>query len=416
MNLKEKLASLDRYSTSATIEPPTITHPTIDTQLNGEEIYTKFGSCWRIQYRFDFSFHHGNYRMGDLLSHEPAPLKFIAKAHGYENINLKNLLFVDTETTGLSGGVGTVAFLLGTGYFQDNTFIIDQFFMRDFSEEASILFAFQNQLNRAIEGCGAVVSFNGKSYDLPLIFNRMIFNRFAKPVNRFKHIDILHAARRIWKRSLIDCSLTNVEANILKVHRVDDIPGYLIPEMYFQYLRNNDPANLNQVFLHNKLDILTLVGLLDEMVQLYCGNREITEEQVDWLTMCKAFDELQAYDEGLAFYTRLADLELPKKMRTETLLRIAAIHKKCNRFEEAMSYWYEAIKQDGLCLAAFEELAKAYEHQASDFPQARELTRRALLSIEVIDKFRPNGFVKEYKDKFLHRLQRLDKRIGREQD
>jgi uncharacterized protein YprB with RNaseH-like and TPR domain len=413
MNLKEKLAKLDRATSSFSSASPDFEISAVAALLPGEEFPTEFGPCWRNRISYDMASLHGRYRIGDILDVDAAPLVYVAKNADYGNIRLENLLFIDTEATGLSGGVGTVAFLIGIGFVEDERFVIEQFFMREFSEESAALQSFMAHFERARGRNGAIVSFNGKSFDLPLLANRAVIHRLDWPDPNFANIDVLHPARRLWKESYEECTLAALESRVLGVEREGDVPGYLIPELYFRYLRTGDPRPLGPVFYHNQMDILSLVGLLNEMIKLYQGEAENLSDNVDWLRMGRAYDDMRAYDDGLKFYQDLLSQDLPPGKRTGVLLRIAAIHKKNRQYDEAVPFWQEVLQQDGFCLEAYEELAKAYEHRIIDLEKAKNYTESALENLGVIDELCPNPYFEKTRQELLWRLKRLERKTGK---
>ncbi len=170
--------------------------------------------------------------------------------------------FLDTETTGLSGGTGTYAFLVGVARFEDEGLHLAQFFMRDPSEEPGLLAA----LEEFLAPCQALVTFNGKAFDAPLLLTRYLCHGWQPPFQGLAHVDLLHLARRLWRDRLPSRTLTMLEAHILGAGRSEeDIPGWLIPEMYFTYLQTGDPTPLKSVFYHNAMDVISLVALMEHM-------------------------------------------------------------------------------------------------------------------------------------------------------
>ena len=172
-------------------------------------------------------------------------------------VDMRDLLFLDTETTGLSGGAGTVAFLAGVGYFTDNGFIVKQFLMRDFDEEQSML----KRVELEMMDRKTLVTFNGKAFDVNILAGRFIMNGRRMP-NPARHIDLLYTSRKVWKNVLENCRLGTIESVVLGEERIGDIPGIMIPELYFQYLQDRDSALLDGVLLHNRIDIVSMAGVL----------------------------------------------------------------------------------------------------------------------------------------------------------
>lgn len=411
MQLKEKLARLDRMM------QPVISRPDVmevtEASLPGEECSTEAGRCWRNRTRYNLSTTHGSFTVGDILNQDPSRLKFIAKNSDYSQLSIENLLFIDTESTGLSGGVGTLAFLVGIGYFRAGEFRIDQYFMRDFSEEMPVLHSCIDQLQSALPLKGGVVSYNGKSYDLPLLLNRATIHRLGHPPRHFPHIDVLHAARRLWKYAVPECSLTTIESKILQIERVGDVPGFMIPEIYFNYLRTGNCGSLLPVFYHNQMDILTMVGLIHEMLSLFSGVRADHFDEVDWLKMGESYASVNAHDQELALYQELLNHRISEDKRTTLLLQMGAVHKRKLCFNDAVPCWQEVLTLDPSCLEAYEELAKVYEHRIIDLPKAFDYTSRALENLTVKMKLRYHSDDDLAYQSFLHRSRRLEQKMRR---
>ncbi|MBT4333087.1 MAG: hypothetical protein HOD64_07405, partial [Candidatus Cloacimonetes bacterium] len=171
-----------------------------------------------------------------LVKYQVHPL--ILKYSGLDEANIENLLFIDTETTGLAGGTGTYVFQIGIGFFKEDEFVLMQYFLTDIANEKELIDQLLNEINKET----IYVSFNGKSYDIPLLNSRSIFNRCDGKLNKFNNIDLLHISRRFWREMLENYSLQNIERNILKSNREGelDIPGSEIPAAYFSYLDSRD--------------------------------------------------------------------------------------------------------------------------------------------------------------------------------
>jgi uncharacterized protein YprB with RNaseH-like and TPR domain len=221
--------------------------------LPGAEVRTEFGTHWETR---TTARHHGDFRFTNLAELSPAALAAICGAEAGA-VDLQRIAFLDTETTGLAGGAGTFAFLIGLGRLRGDEFEVRQFFLRDFAEEASALHAVAAELAAA----DLLVTYNGKAYDEPLLASRYVMARLRPPFGRLPHLDLLHSARRLWKLRFDSCRLVELEAQILGHSRVGDVPGSAIPQLYFDYLRTRRPGRLAAVLRHNALDILSLAAL-----------------------------------------------------------------------------------------------------------------------------------------------------------
>jgi uncharacterized protein YprB with RNaseH-like and TPR domain len=176
----------------------------------------------------------------------------------------ERLLFVDLETTGLAGGAGTYAFLVGCAWFDGGSFRIRQFFLTSFSAERALLEAVAEVAGDA----STVVTYNGKTFDLPLMETRFVLHRKATPFSGMPHLDMLHPARRLWRGDDEGCSLTTIERTLCGHVREGDVPGFEIPARYFHYVRSGDAVPLGAVFEHNRLDLLSLAFLTARAAQL----------------------------------------------------------------------------------------------------------------------------------------------------
>lgn len=221
--------------------------------LPGAEAQTGAGSHWET---LTVARHHGDFHFSTLAELPPDALRAISGGE-LSGVDPQRIVFLDTETTGLAGGAGTVAFLAGVGRLRGDVFQVRQFLMRDFGEEASLLTAVAAEL----ESADLLVTYNGRAYDEPLLASRYVLARIRPPFGRIPHLDLLYSARRLWKLRFDSCRLVELEAQILGHTRHGDVPGSLIPQLYFEFLRTRRPERLRGVLHHNALDILSLAAL-----------------------------------------------------------------------------------------------------------------------------------------------------------
>ena len=205
-----------------------------------------------------------------------------------ERMAPERMLFVDTETTGLAGA-GTVAFLVGMAWLEGDGLCVTQLFLRDYAQEAAQLEAFAARLDWA----QCLVSFNGKSFDLPVLRDRFTMLRMREKWREKPHLDLLHAARRTWKARLGDCSLGALERKILCCAREDDLPGAQVPERFFGYLRTGDFSFAEPILRHNEQDVVSLVRLLWRLICVY----ETAEEQQNMLDVLAVGQALERFGE-----------------------------------------------------------------------------------------------------------------------
>ena len=306
---------------------------------------------------------------------------------------------MDTETTGLAGGAGTYIFLMGVGYFEGDQFCVRQYFMRDFNEERALLSA----VNELLSNFEAIVSYNGKTFDVPLIQSRFIMSGMKLNLEDPGHFDLLYPARRLWKRRLENCSLSTVERDILGVIRENDVPGYLVPEIYFRYLKTKDARALKQVFEHNLQDILSLVALVSRMCFLVEDPLNNTEYGMDIFSIGKMFDEEKKYEQSTHYYTEALKHNLAEEETLEILRLSSFAYKRQGKWEEAEEIWKKIIERSReFIYYPYEELAKYYEHYLKDYQKAEIVVEEAL-NIE------ENIFQREKLQYRLDRIKRKEK-------
>ncbi|MGH9431383.1 MAG: ribonuclease H-like domain-containing protein [Terriglobia bacterium] len=324
---------------------------------------------------------YGKYRIGDLSTTPLHPLDLFLE--GSRLPEAARLLYLDIETTGLAGGTGTCAFLIGVGAVDGSRFVVHQYFLRDYPEEKAILAA----LAGTLEGCDGLVTFNGKAFDIPLLETRYALARMKSPFGRLVHLDLLHPARRLWKLRLESCKLTHLEEHILGIRRDGDIPGSEIPAIYFEYLRTANARGLQPVFLHNAMDILTLAVLTVEAANVtdparFEGGNEATAHALDLFSLSRIFERAGDTAKSLAACRRALSAGLPASLEPQALWSLALQHKRRREYEPAIEIWRK-LSQRGTdyTVEAFEQLAIHYEHRARDARAALELAEATVEKI-----------------------------------
>jgi hypothetical protein len=314
---------------------------------------------------------------------------------------------VDTETTGLAGGTGTYAFLVGVGVFEEEEFVVHQFFMRDHGEEPAQLQA----LGELLDGLEAVVSFNGKSFDMPLLETRFIMARQFPRLTDAPHLDLLPAARRFWKYRLDSCALSSLEEQVLGVRRAqEDVPGYMIPDLYLDYVRSGDAREMPGIFYHNAQDILSLVTLSARMCELLVSplSTDSTIPGEDLYGLARLFQEIGQPDRAEAAYAHVAQASRASQVQGMAMRDLAYLLKRQERREEALTWWQRLVESEGAAVGC-EELAKHYEWYGSDLAQALIWTERA---IALIGAWPAGTKRREALAAFEHRRQRLERKMA----
>jgi len=256
-DLREKLKALGMHFGAKNLKPK-ITAPAfrIEDVIPAREEVTQMGTTLVYEEVYPIDYLHGNIRLASMDNYE-----FIAKwanIDAFEGSGAGSLLFLDTETSGISRAAGTFVFLVGLGFLKPDGFHILQIIMSDPHLEAALLAA----LARFTEGFRTVVTYNGKSFDIPLLENRHILHRIPSPFENLSHIDLLHLARKLWRNRLASRRLGDLEQSILQLRRgKEEVPGWLVPEIYKEYLHTGDARPLTGVFYHNAVDVLSLAAL-----------------------------------------------------------------------------------------------------------------------------------------------------------
>ena len=282
--------------------------------------------------------------------------------------DINSALFLDTETTGLSGGAGTIAFLTGLGWVEGGRFIVEQYFLRDYSEEVHML----RRIAERMRGKTHAVTFNGKSFDCPLLESRFTLMRMRGDWRELKQIDLLHPARRIWKLRLEKCSLSMLEQSVLGVSRDIDIPGSEVPQKYFDYLKSHDFDSMQEVIEHNRQDIVTLMLLMGRMATLYRAPLSAGHQE-DIFSLGRALERGGDEDKALTCYRASAH----GRMAGRSDASMSMLLKRQKALCDAMNVWRDMVERGLGGLMPYIELAKAYEHALRDLNAALDITERA---------------------------------------
>jgi uncharacterized protein len=410
--LRERLAALSGARPAVPPRPVVPARPAV-TLAGGREEETPFGPCYLIERRYPLDHQHGSRPLGALTKVAPDLLAALGGDPRLAALLHEQLVLLDTETTGLAGGTGTYVFLVGLGFLTTDAtgpaFVVRQYFLRQLREERALLHA----LGALLAQFGALVTFNGKSFDWPLLATRYTLARQAMPAAAWPHLDLLHPARRVWRHRLPSCSLSALEAAILGVQRASDVPSALIPALYFRYLRDGDPQPLLPVLAHNEADIVSLAALLIHLGQLAGpdGPAAYPElpgaDRYGLATLQAALGRPEASIAALR--AALADPALPAPLRRAARLTLALALKRARRWEEAAPLWRDLIRTEARRKAPdpwpYIELAKYQEHIARDYPAA-------IATVEAVLALLTLRGVAVGRDELHYRLARLQRKLA----
>lgn len=380
---------------------------------------SRSGPCLMIDRRYEADRWHGDVRVEDCAVTDDERLRLLDGTLDPPSSGSGRVLFLDTETTGLSGGAGTVAFLVGCGWFDAGAFQVRQFLLPSFACERALLVAVADALAPA----GLIVTYNGKTFDLPLMETRWLFHRMETPLTERRHFDMLHPARRLWRRRAPGaahggaalalpaddgCSLGAMERALLGYERVGDVPGFEIPSRYFQYLRSGDPRPLLDVLEHNRLDLISLAAVVARAQQLVGGGADVCRDAYERLALGRLLDRAGRRDAADACFRRAA-AEGDAFVRAEALLRLAWKCRRERRHGEAAEACRAILEIDESSGAigiarryALEALAIHHEHRDRDLEAARAFAMAALDADE-----RPR-----WRKDVQYRLARLERKLA----
>ncbi|MGB9605016.1 MAG: ribonuclease H-like domain-containing protein [Bryobacteraceae bacterium] len=365
----------------ATERPP---HYPIERWITGEVVETPHGRHFETERLWERHRRHGCMDIGALIELPPDLLGPISQGE-IPHCPPERWAFLDTETTGLAGGTGTYAFLIGVGRITPDGFRIRQFFMRDYSEEASLLWA----LERHLCDFEVLLTYNGKVYDQPLLETRYQLARARPPFSRIRHLDLLHGARRLWRMRLESCRLVELEAQILGFEREGDLRGEMIPYVYFEYLRTREAFRVVPIFRHNAMDILTLACLTAIVPFAYRSPEQVSlTHGTDFLGLARWVLRTGEIERALMLLRRAVERGLPDELLFRSLWDMATLEKRRKNAAAALALFEElAGCRNRYRVPALVELAKHYEHVQGDYGRALEYTLRAL-ELEPADQLR----------------------------
>ncbi len=334
-----------------------------------------------IDYVYESTQSHGRWPIDAARPRRESPLGwFDADAAAGSDWSLKPIFF-DTETTGLSGGAGTLAFLTGCGWFEPEGFRVRQWLLLSQAGEPAMLSA----LGRVIDDTTLLVSYNGRSFDVPLMNMRWAFHRQQNPFDDVPHFDMLPTARRIWRQreGAFDeggesgCSLSTLERDVLGFHRDGDVSGSEIPSRYFHFLRTGDASALTGVLEHHRHDIVSLAVLMSHALRIAEHGPDMCRDDHELVALGKLYERAHQADRARGALERASE-SADRYVRAQAFSRLGAINKREGRHDDAAKAWRGVLEAAGgrrslfrLERVATEALAIHHEHRAQDFDEAK---------------------------------------------
>ena len=376
---------------------------------------TSRGRCFCVESSYELGHRHGALHLASLLESSSDLTGWIAGDESLTGIDPRRMCFVDTETTGLSAGTGTMAFVVGVGYFSGDQFTIRQFFLRDPGDEPAMVEALADLLREF----DALASFNGRAFDVPILENRFILARMPPPTSGLLHLDLIWPSRRIWRHALSSCSLGTLEREVLGVFREQaDVPSGVIPLLYRDYLRTGDARDMKRVIYHNAIDILSLVTLAARLSQALgnpFGSGGLAGAEL--FGLARWYEAEERTSEAEQAYRIAMEGDLTPALRARALRGLGSLLKRSGRRGEAFALWQQLALEAGddadSRILAHTELAKYFEWVEKDLTLAEAWTRSALA---IIKDWRAGLKRDQARSELRHRLARLERKAaGREE-
>ncbi len=408
----------------------------VAAELGGQVVQSPNGACVAIDSVRDGDEWHGRRRISSYRLEPDAPLAlFDARLEAHADW-ARRVVYFDVETTGLSGGAGTLAFLVGCGWFEDDGFRVRQFFLAGPSGERVLLDALAEEFSDTT----LLVTYNGRSFDVPLMETRWAFHRESPATDDLAHFDMLPTARRLWGRAQFrsaarsaaqvwgrdshsavrasdrdpydmapreSCSLSSLERSVLGFHRHDDVPGLEIPTRYFHFLRTGDHAVVEGVLEHNRHDLLSLAAVMSHALALAQDGPEACREAGEQVGLGRLYERVGQTDRATRAF-ELAAATGDRDVRSHALARLAVLLRRGARFDESAAAWRGVLDLAGrgddaaspLARRAAEALAIHHEHRARDLSKARRYAES--LKTDAKGRFRQD---------VEHRIGRLDRKL-----
>jgi uncharacterized protein YprB with RNaseH-like and TPR domain len=375
LSLKARLERLVAVAAarSRTRVPARPRAPALEELIHGRRVENERGEFFVIDWDLPLESFHGGVPLSRFRALDPASVGVLSGDAGLQGFDLARAAFLDTETTGLAGGTGTAAFLIGLGYVDEDRFRVRQYFMRDYHEEAALLRGLADDLVRFRH----IVTFNGRTFDVPLLEARYRLNRDRFPLSDVLHLDLLPPARRLWKLRLVSCRLQALEADLLDLRRRADVPGEEIPRIYFDYVRRRDGRALLRVLEHNRVDVVSLAALAVLACQWIEEGR--AEDPRDVYSLAQVLEQARLFDRCEGEYRRVLQTD-DRALRVEALLRLARRKRRAGDHVAAADLWAQAASTGDW--RARRALAIYHEHRSRDLGAALAVVEQGLAELD----------------------------------
>lgn len=301
-----------------------------------------------------------------------------------ESFKWQNCVFLDTETTGLSQSAGTFAFMVGVAKFINTDLLLRQYFLINPSQEDAMLLDLSNFFPTE----GVIVSYNGIGFDVPILKQRYLLHKMPSPFKDVSQLDLLQYSRALWRYQFNDRSLKSIESKILSFSRAsEEVPGWMAPEIYRQFLKSGNINEINGVFYHNAMDVVSLAALLSRYVEIL---NDEGADSIEFSTISFALAKLHEKNNNLDlsisyYFTAIQQNDLSDDVRIKAIRQLGAIYKRNQNFNQAVSLWELGSEmKDTFCVL---ELCKYYEHKEKNYQLAMYWVEKGLELISAMDSY-----------------------------
>jgi uncharacterized protein YprB with RNaseH-like and TPR domain len=333
----------------------------------------RVGSHYVLRKSFPETYYHGTVCLSRFSPLELSELMRLMKQRTHASVDRNRIIFLDTETTGIQGGTGICPFLIGVGHFDGDSFEMIQYFIRDFDEEPSMLCALLELLDKF----DLVVTYNGASFDIPLLESRFTLARMDNPFARLAHFDLLNTARRLWRNGHGSCRLAALE-RLLSFVRGPDIPGSMIPRVYFDFLQQRPTPELPHIFTHNRDDVVSLIALTIHACDRVAAEPALLDEPLDIYSLARVYENAGDWVKAKDLYEKALAGGLPESSRVKALESLSVMHRRNGDHEESLRICRELMASEIFSLTGYEGAAVYHERFAGSVEAALHIVEDGL--------------------------------------
>lgn len=337
-------------------------------------------------------------------------LACLSKDESFRNLDLSTALFIDLETTGLSGGTGTIPFNVGMGYYKDDKFWVAQYFLGELAEEERMLqemAQFFKEMNFQ-----SLVTYNGKNFDIPILETRFILHRQPFPLNDLPHLDFMYPARNLWRHKYDNCRLSYLAQEVVRTGRTEDIPSSEVPWRYFHYLQTGNYDLIEPILYHNQEDILSLLGVVIAGASIFFEEgEECLPDAMDFFGAGRVMEKIGDTEKSVQFFQKALDGDLTDDVTTLAKMKLSYHFKKNQEWDKAVAIWKEITSLEDISAGhffSFRELAMYLEHREKNYEEARNISEEGYVLSRGVSSY--------YEKDFVHRRARLKEKIKKQSE